>query len=833
MRLHTAPRVTRVCLHVIQHPVQHFHVSIKRLHVLLRETFCDARPNNKRDVLGPHPASVVHCEGVLTRFLGFEFENTFTGPRHVGDFACGRDHGERHSRPAFRHAFKKASANQGGPRTHNLMEMLRSSSGQFESDNHVGHEISHERFPLSRCVPCPGFVSAGIQTLGRCQLSHLFRVHFVRRNGSCVGPVDSGIQWLTCFFSASRTRRSSVDTSLAARLLDVLSSQLLLSHLLCLRHLLRLHHLLLLQQLLLLDKLLLLLLLLSHLLLDELRLGNLLLLLRDCLGHLLDLWNLLRGRHLLRRLLHGRFDGRDLRRGDVSHGRLGDLLHGLHLRDLLHRLHLRDLLHGLHLRNWLHGLHLRDLLHGLHLGNWLHLLDLRDLLHRHLPNSGILRQLLRLLNRLNHDIKGGCLLYNGNSGLGIACPCGIRRRLLGRSHLQQEKCEPQAKGEAHPRRPNLAVVFYSRQRSVSFSSRHTCHLDTRLPHLPPRHTPASTHGSLKTHTEFAEFSAMRHAVLWEQGMAAAAPANIDESGGVSPDGWPVNGVVLGVATVVVVAVGVYVYYEWRRRSQLAQAAEAISSWRKEEKDMLLLQKQLDVMEKTGANPSAGATQLQIESARRSLGFKPGCVHIALAGLAGAGRSSFVNAVRGVRDTSSDAAPVGLVNASGSLGPFSSGPTQFYDLPGAGTREHARYDYVNEQKLWAFQAVIVLTSSRTTDIDCAIARDCHKLHIPYLMVRTKCDEFLNNIRNDLADESENRNWAPEVYARRLQEATDELRNSTEAVANAGLAELGVPPQRIYLVNRRSLYLFKTQHLRDENSMDEEILLDAIRRLPRLE
>jgi GTPase Era involved in 16S rRNA processing len=70
------------------------------------------------------------------------------------------------------------------------------------------------------------------------------------------------------------------------------------------------------------------------------------------------------------------------------------------------------------------------------------------------------------------------------------------------------------------------------------------------------------------------------------------------------------------------------------------------------------------------------------------GYSPDLIHIAVVGSAGAGKSSFINAVRGLSNNDPVAARTGIVETTNTVTRYSdprpNSRITWYDVPGAGT-----------------------------------------------------------------------------------------------------------------------------------------------------
>mmetsp|Transcript_78799 Transcript_78799/g.255296 ORF Transcript_78799/g.255296 Transcript_78799/m.255296 type:complete len:289 (-) Transcript_78799:457-1323(-) len=139
-----------------------------------------------------------------------------------------------------------------------------------------------------------------------------------------------------------------------------------------------------------------------------------------------------------------------------------------------------------------------------------------------------------------------------------------------------------------------------------------------------------------------------------------------------------------------------------------------------------------------------------------LGKTKGYINVAVAGNSGAGKSSFINAVRRCRPRDVGAARVG-VNETTTMPTAYEFPgfprARLWDLPGAGTELFPRDTYIENIGLRHFDIVIVISSQRFTETEVAISNELQRLRIPYFMVRSKVDIDVSNNINDLGSSPE--------------------------------------------------------------------------------
>ncbi|TFY57762.1 hypothetical protein EVJ58_g6838, partial [Rhodofomes roseus] len=155
----------------------------------------------------------------------------------------------------------------------------------------------------------------------------------------------------------------------------------------------------------------------------------------------------------------------------------------------------------------------------------------------------------------------------------------------------------------------------------------------------------------------------------------------------------------------------------------------------------------------GIRPIIVPTQAQYEAAKRKLGYQSGYFHFGVAGISGSGKSSLINALRGMRNKDKGAAPVGVVECTTEVtryaDPSSDMPYVWYDVPGAGTLKIPDWQYFTEQGLYILNCIMVIFDNRFTATDIAILRNCARFQIPSFIVRSKSVQHIRNLANDMS------------------------------------------------------------------------------------
>ncbi|XP_039178613.1 interferon-inducible GTPase 5-like isoform X1 [Crotalus tigris] len=126
------------------------------------------------------------------------------------------------------------------------------------------------------------------------------------------------------------------------------------------------------------------------------------------------------------------------------------------------------------------------------------------------------------------------------------------------------------------------------------------------------------------------------------------------------------------------------------------------------------------------------------------------LNIAVTGQAGAGKSSFVNAIRGVRDDDDEAAEVGPVEQTmvPKAYPHPLFPNVIiWDLPGIGTSRFKAAEYLQKVQFQRYDAFIIVTSDYFTENDSLLAREIQRMRKKFYCVCTKIDVNINSEKKE--------------------------------------------------------------------------------------
>ncbi|KAK7809991.1 hypothetical protein U0070_015728 [Myodes glareolus] len=134
----------------------------------------------------------------------------------------------------------------------------------------------------------------------------------------------------------------------------------------------------------------------------------------------------------------------------------------------------------------------------------------------------------------------------------------------------------------------------------------------------------------------------------------------------------------------------------------------------------------------------------ISNALRNIDRAP--LNIAVTGEAGAGKSSFINALRGVRDEEEGAAPTGVTETTMERTPYPHPKlpqVTIWDLPGIGSTSFPPQDYLTEMKFGEYDFLVIISATRFKDTDAHLAKAIAKMNTKFYFVRTKIDQDVRN------------------------------------------------------------------------------------------
>ncbi|XP_059209117.1 interferon-inducible GTPase 5-like [Centropristis striata] len=171
------------------------------------------------------------------------------------------------------------------------------------------------------------------------------------------------------------------------------------------------------------------------------------------------------------------------------------------------------------------------------------------------------------------------------------------------------------------------------------------------------------------------------------------------------------------------------------------------------------------------------------------------LNIAVTGESGSGKSSFVNAFRGLDDGDEGAAPTGCVETTIEVTayPHPNFPNvTLWDLPGIGTPNFLADKYLQDVNFERFDFFIIVSSNRFRENDVKLALEIQKMKKKFYFVRSKIDNDLDNEERKMKRKKSQFN--AEKILKQIRE------NCTQ-----GLQQQGVKSPQVFLVSSLQLEL----------------------------
>ncbi|XP_055368532.1 interferon-inducible GTPase 5-like isoform X2 [Betta splendens] len=181
------------------------------------------------------------------------------------------------------------------------------------------------------------------------------------------------------------------------------------------------------------------------------------------------------------------------------------------------------------------------------------------------------------------------------------------------------------------------------------------------------------------------------------------------------------------------------------------------------------------------------------------------LNIAITGESGSGKSTFVNAIRGVDNKDKEAAPTGCVETTKAVTPYphpNYPNVTVWDLPGVGTTNFPVKKYLEHVGFEKYDFFIIISQTRFSENDANLAKKIKQMEKNFYFVRSKIDA-------DLYSEKESKREFNE------KQTLDSIKkNCTE-----GLQKLGVAAPQVFLVSNFKLHQFDFHLL--QNTLQREL------------
>ncbi|XP_062394951.1 uncharacterized protein LOC134082920 [Sardina pilchardus] len=125
------------------------------------------------------------------------------------------------------------------------------------------------------------------------------------------------------------------------------------------------------------------------------------------------------------------------------------------------------------------------------------------------------------------------------------------------------------------------------------------------------------------------------------------------------------------------------------------------------------------------------------------------LNIAVTGMTGAGKSTFINAIRGIDNDDKDAAPTGVTETSMVACPYphpSMPNVSLWDLPGTGSPKFKAKKYLKAVKFERYDFFIIISSERFKENDMMLAREILTKKKKFYFLRSKIDNEVRAEQN---------------------------------------------------------------------------------------
>ncbi|XP_072533115.1 interferon-inducible GTPase 5-like [Salminus brasiliensis] len=174
------------------------------------------------------------------------------------------------------------------------------------------------------------------------------------------------------------------------------------------------------------------------------------------------------------------------------------------------------------------------------------------------------------------------------------------------------------------------------------------------------------------------------------------------------------------------------------------------------------------------------------------------LNIAITGESGSGKSTFINAFRGIGDENEDSAETGVVETTKvhKAYPYKKYPNvKLWDLPGIGTPNFKADEYLQRVEFQRYDFFIIIASDRFRECHAHLAEEIVKMHKRFYFVRSKIDA---NISAEKRKKTFNE-----------QRILDAIRKD----CIEGLERIGVKSPVVFLISCFDLPLYDFNHLEE--------------------
>ncbi|XP_029972497.1 interferon-inducible GTPase 5-like isoform X2 [Salarias fasciatus] len=181
------------------------------------------------------------------------------------------------------------------------------------------------------------------------------------------------------------------------------------------------------------------------------------------------------------------------------------------------------------------------------------------------------------------------------------------------------------------------------------------------------------------------------------------------------------------------------------------------------------------------------------------------LNIAITGESGSGKSTFINAFRGINDSDEGAAPTGPVETTVVVEsyPHPNHPNvTLWDLPGVGTPNFPADEYLEKVGFERFDFFIIIAAFRFKENDVKLALEIKRMGKKFYFLRSKIDSDISN------EERRKKNF-------NRQKTLDDIREN----CIQGLRDQGIDDPQVFLVSSFELHQFDFHLL--EETLEREL------------
>ncbi|RSL42716.1 hypothetical protein CEP54_015388 [Fusarium duplospermum] len=137
--------------------------------------------------------------------------------------------------------------------------------------------------------------------------------------------------------------------------------------------------------------------------------------------------------------------------------------------------------------------------------------------------------------------------------------------------------------------------------------------------------------------------------------------------------------------------------------------------------------------------------------RRNEGIDPNRTYVAICGPSGSGKSSLLNALRGIRNIDPDAARVGTTETTIEKQEYQAAACfdrlSLVDFPGAGTQRMPSERYFVANKLYCYDTILIMCGERFGEIEISVVKACIVQQKRFAIVRSRSDETIRRVEED--------------------------------------------------------------------------------------